>query len=136
MKSNSKTLDEIGEMMRGKRANSSQDFITALSDYIHEQRLGKCQVFWGRHACDKRPDSGDTPHQHRCKCDATPQPHSVLWGPDMLASEITNRPHCQVDLAAVEKMASYADPFDNKGRFRPERQRRGVRYESWKKQKA
>jgi hypothetical protein len=125
-----KEPNEDGELMRGKRANSRLDFMTALSDFINEQRLGKCQVFWGRHACNIPRNHG--PHQHRCCCNNTPQYYSVLWGDDLTQAEINNRPHCQKDLAAVEKLASYADDFDTTGQYRPNRQRRGIRDDRWK----
>jgi hypothetical protein len=91
--------------------------------FIERQRVGKCDAHWGRHSCDN-PLSHK--FEHRCVCGAHPHAYSVLWGTNAEIDDLEVR---QERLAKHEEWASWADPFDKDGNYRPERKRRGLKNE-------
>lgn len=50
-----------------------------IRDIVAERRVGKHDIYWGCHACDK--ESGHS-RECECSCGAKPARYSILWGDD------------------------------------------------------
>jgi len=110
--------------LKGKRVGAfSPDLIRQYTDWYLEQRLGKCDVYWGRHACN-RPRGHDNDgepyptHAHECKCGNHPEPFSVVWGRDISDAEQEDLQYCREELAWHEAQLSRYDEFDKFGNYR------------------
>lgn len=114
---------EIGDIFTGHMTNSHRaNFFQQFEEYIQQQRQGKCQVYWGKHACHEQHGPNHPP-EHRCRCGTVPFPWSVLWGNHLNAREIAQIPERQEELRKVENRYSWHDEFDKKGNYRPNRRR-------------
>lgn len=113
--------------MSGRNVTSSRTWMQEFRAFIESQRIGKCDVHWGRHSCDHV--SGHKSRFHHCKCGCSPEYSSVLWGSDLNVKEIAENAIRQEYLAERERQESWADPFDQYGKFNPDRRRRGINNE-------
>jgi hypothetical protein len=114
--------------MTGRNVNFfPSSWFQEFRTYIEAQRQGKCDVHWGRHSCDH--DSGHNNQWHHCRCGASPDVTSVLWGGNLNKQEIAETNIRQKRLAKREEIESWADPFDKSGNYNPNRKRRGIKNE-------
>jgi hypothetical protein len=110
--------------MSGKNITSSRTWMQEFRAWVETKRIGKCDVHWGRHSCDH--DSGHRSRIHHCECGTIPEYSSVLWGTDLNLKEIAEIAVRQERLAKKEIVESWADPFDQYGKWNPNRKRRGI----------
>lgn len=102
--------------MKGTRVGSRDDVAAKFNDALVEYRSGKCQVYWGFHACDR--DKHHTSGMHQCSCGECPHDYSVLWGEDLTQDEVRYMPKRQQKLMYVEQYLSMIDEFDTNGKYR------------------
>jgi hypothetical protein len=117
--------------LAGKNVTSSRSWMQEFRAFVESNRMGKCDVHWGRHSCNH--DSGHKRRIHHCQCGAIPEYSSVLWGIDLDEQEIAEQSLRQKRLAKRENIASWADQFDQYGNYNPDRKRRGISDEQGKK---
>lgn len=111
---------EAGEMFVGRVVNKRRiTLFDMYAEYIALQRLGKCKVYWGRHACNN--DSGHLNEQHKCICGCTPEYYSVLWGEDLTEKDKADNPIHLKALEKVERLFAWHDDFDKWGNYRPDK---------------
>lgn len=119
-----KDADPEFRSMTGKNITTSRSWMREYRAFVESNRMGKCDVHWGRHSCNH--DSGHKSRFHHCECGASPEYSSVLWGVDRSQQEIAEESVRQERLAKRENVESWADPFDQYGNYNPNRKRRGI----------
>lgn len=113
-----RTTVDSGELFVGKIVGSRKtNFFQLFSDFMMQQRQGKCRVYWGKHACNLT--TGHLAEEHVCFCGCSPDYYSVLWGPDMSEWETALHEQRLVALEKVERSYSWHDEFDKWGNYRP-----------------
>lgn len=82
-----------------ERGEIKLDKMMKLRIAVSERRIGKHDVYWGAHACDRQV--GHTERMCICSCGAVPTAYSLFWGddaPEFSAEERTLRLNVMVEV--------------------------------------